>query len=141
VSEETVPAQGEALEGLGAFIEATGLRLTLVSGGRVEGYVDVGPAQHQPAGIVHGGVWASVVETAASLGAAAAAAERGLQVVGVHNSTDFLRPMREGRATVVAEPVHQGRTQQLWEVRICEGEGRLVALGKLRLQHLDPRRD
>lgn len=128
---------GLPVEALGAFTKTTGLQITFLSPTRVEGYVDVGPAQHQPNGIVHGGVWASVVETVGSVGGAAAAADRGLLVVGVHNSTEFLRPMRTGRASVVAVPLHQGRTQQLWDVRIEDTDGRLVAIGRLRLQNLD----
>jgi 1,4-dihydroxy-2-naphthoyl-CoA hydrolase len=124
---------------MGAFTETTGLRLTLVSSTRVEGHLDVGPALYQPDGIVHGGVWATVVETVASIGAAVSAAEHGQLVVGVHNSTDFLRQMSDGRASVVAEPLRQGRTQQLWDVRIRDGDGRLVAVGRVRLHHIEGR--
>jgi uncharacterized protein (TIGR00369 family) len=124
----------------GPFARAAGLRITHLAPDRVEGYVEVGPDQHQPAGLVHGGVWATVVETVGSFGAQAAVAPRGARVVGVHNSTDFVRAMRAGRAEVVAEPLHQGRSQQLWEVRITDGDGSLVAVGRLRLQNLDPDR-
>jgi acyl-coenzyme A thioesterase PaaI-like protein len=40
---------------------------------------------------------------------------------------------------VTAAPLQQGRTQQLWEVRITDDNGRLVALGSLRLQNVKPR--
>ncbi len=122
------------------FLRAIGLHLTSISAERVEAVVEVGPAQHQPNGIVHGGVWCSVVESTASLGGAAALAP-GRRLVGVHNSTQFLRPMTQGRASVVAEPLHQGRTSQLWEVRVSDEQGRAVAIGQVRLQHLEPRPD
>jgi len=39
---------------------------------------------------------------------------------------------------VVAEPIHQGATQQLWEVNITRAEdGKLVARGQVRLQNVD----
>jgi acyl-coenzyme A thioesterase PaaI-like protein len=38
---------------------------------------------------------------------------------------------------VVAVALNQGRTQQLWQVDITDGEGRLVAHGELRLQNID----
>jgi uncharacterized protein (TIGR00369 family) len=105
---------------------------------RVRARVVIGPQHHQPYGIVHGGVYASLVETVASYGAGAAARELGIVgVVGVSNSTDFLRPHREGPLEVVGTPVFVGRTQQVWVVEISRpGDGKLVARGQVRLQNL-----
>ena len=119
----------------GGFVELLGLRLDEVTPDRVAISWDVTPALHQPYGIVHGGVYASVVETAASIAAAAWLGERG-QVVGVNNSTDFLRAVREGTLQAVAEPVHRGRLQQLWLVEIRDESERLVARGQVRLQNI-----
>ena len=119
----------------GGFVELLGLRLDEVTPDRLAISWDVTPALHQPYGIVHGGVYASVVETAASIAAAAWLGERG-QVVGVNNSTDFLRAVRKGTLHAVAEPVHRGRLQQLWLVEIRDEQDRLVARGQVRLQNL-----
>lgn len=89
----------------------------------------------QPYGIVHGGVWCSMVETAGSVGAATWYGERG-RVVGVANHTDFLRAIGEGTVTAVATPIHRGRLQQLWLVEIHDDTERLVARGEVRLQNL-----
>jgi len=59
--------------------------------------------------------------------------------VGTNNNTDFLRSMTTGTVAVTAVPVQQGRTQQLWEVRITDQSGRVVARGTARLQNLQPR--
>ena len=99
----------------------------------------LGPEHHQPWGLVHGGVYTAAVETAASVGGSLAASDRGLVAVGVNNNTNFLRSKSEGRVDVVAEPLQQGRTQQLWEVRIVDEEMRLVAVGQVRLQNVTPR--
>ena len=108
-----------------------------VSGTRVTGWVDVGPDHLQPGSIVHGGLYAAVVEEAASYGASIAVRDRGQRVVGVANSTNFIRSVTGGRILVEAVPLQQGRTQQLWEVRMTRAEdGALVALGQLRLQNL-----
>jgi 1,4-dihydroxy-2-naphthoyl-CoA hydrolase len=119
----------------GGFVGLLGLRFDEVGPDRVVISWDVTPALHQPYGIVHGGVHASVVETAASIAGAAWLGERG-QVVGVSNSTDFLRAVREGTLRAVAEPVHRGRLQQLWLVEIRDEAGRLVARGQVRLQNI-----
>ena len=63
----------------------------------------------------------------------------GRYAVGVSNSTDFLRAMTEGRVQVEAVPVQQGRVQQLWDVRITNADGKLVARGAVRLQNVTPR--
>ena len=120
-----------------AFGRATGLRLTGVSGSRVTGVLEVGPQQHTPWGVVHGGVYCAAVEAAASVGASTAVAEEGRFAVGVNNNTDFLRATTEGRLDVVAEPIQQGRTQQLWQVLITRADdGKLVARGQVRLQNI-----
>ena len=119
----------------GGFVELLGLHFDEVTPDRVVISWDVTPALHQPYGIVHGGVYASVVETAASIAAAAWLGDRG-QVVGVSNSTDFLRAVREGSLRAVAEPVHRGRLQQLWVVEIRDESERLVARGQVRLQNI-----
>ena len=68
-----------------------------------------------------------------------AAQEHGLVAVGVNNNTNFLRSMTEGRVTVDARAIQQGRTQQLWEVRITDDHARLIATGQVRLQNITPR--
>jgi 1,4-dihydroxy-2-naphthoyl-CoA hydrolase len=119
-----------------AFVAATGLELTEVTGTRVTGHIEVGPQHHTPWGVVHGGVYCTVVESAASIGASTAVTERGQFSVGVNNSTDFLRPMTSGRLDVVAEPVQQGKTLQLWLVTLTREDGKLVARGQVRLQNV-----
>ena len=133
---EGEPASPPDLENASRFVSASGLRITHTAADRVEGVIDLGPEHHQPWGIVHGGVYASAIESAASIGAVAAAAEHGLVAVGVNNNTNFLRSMTEGRVDVVARPLQRGRTQQLWEVQISDADGRLVALGQVRLQNV-----
>jgi uncharacterized protein (TIGR00369 family) len=105
---------------------------------RMRAHVDLGVRHQQPYGIVHGGVWASIVESVASHGASLAAAGLGIPgVVGTSNLTDFLRSHREGRVDVVGTPIFVGRTQQLWTVEITRpNDGKLVARGQVRLQNL-----
>ncbi|MGO2779492.1 PaaI family thioesterase, partial [Glutamicibacter arilaitensis] len=93
---------------------------------------------HTPWGVVHGGVYASMIESAGSVGASYAVAERGQFAVGVHNATDFLRPSTGARVQVVATALFQGRTQQLWEVIITdEATGKQLSRGQLRTQNVD----
>jgi len=120
-------------------MRAVGLVLDDVQSSRVTGWIDLGPEHHQPWGLIHGGVYATAIESAASVGASTAVQEHGLVAVGVNNNTNFLRSMTDGRVTVDARAIQQGRTQQLWEVRITDYRDRLVATGQVRLQNITPR--
>ncbi|WP_176732023.1 PaaI family thioesterase [Micromonospora rhizosphaerae] len=119
----------------GGFVALLGLKFDEVSGEKVVIRWEVRPELHQPFGIQHGGVYCSVVETAASIGGALWLGDKG-QVVGVSNQTDFLRAVREGELTAVGTPIHRGRSQQLWQVEITDADGRLVSRGQVRLQNL-----
>lgn len=121
----------------GAFTSYLGLELTTLEPDLAVGTWVAGEHLHQPYGIVHGGAHCGVVETLASLAAGTWLGDEG-QVVGVHNSTDFYRAVREGAMTSRAEPVHRGRSQQVWVVETRDDEGRLVSRGQVRLQNLRP---
>jgi 1,4-dihydroxy-2-naphthoyl-CoA hydrolase len=105
---------------------------------RVVGSIAADERHHQPWGLVHGGLYTTAIESFATTGAYEAVKDQGLLAVGVTNITDFLRPHRSGRLAVVATPIQQGRTQQLWQVEIRRPEDRkLVARGQVRLQNVD----
>jgi len=105
---------------------------------RVSGSVAADERHHQLWGLVHGGLYTTVIETFATTGGYEAVRGQGRQAVGVSNITDFLRPHRDGRLRVVATAIHQGRAQQLWLVEVSRPEdGKLVAHGQVRLQNID----
>jgi uncharacterized protein (TIGR00369 family) len=118
--------------------EAVGLDVFEWTPERVRARVVIEGRHQQPYGIVHGGVYAAIVESVASHGGAAAGQALGVAgVVGVSNTPDFLRPHREGPLDAVGTPVFVGRTQQLWLVEITRpSDGKLVARGQVRLQNL-----
>jgi len=123
------------------FDQVVGLEVVSADGDRQPAGHPVAPHLHQPYGIVHGGVYATVVETTASVGAALWFADRSGgsgHVVGVSNHTNFLRAVRAGVLDVEATPVHRGRTQQLWQVSVTDEQGRLVARGEVRLANIRP---
>jgi 1,4-dihydroxy-2-naphthoyl-CoA hydrolase len=117
------------------FGEVLGLEYGEVTADRVAAEFALNPTLHQPDGIVHGGVYCAVVEALASVGGSARLGDQG-RVVGVNNSTDFLRAISDGILHGEALPVHRGRSQQLWTVAITDGEGSLVARGNVRLANL-----
>jgi 1,4-dihydroxy-2-naphthoyl-CoA hydrolase len=117
------------------FVKLLGLRIEEASGDRVVLRCPVTADLHQPYGLVHGGVYATLAETSASVGGALWFADRG-KVVGISNHTDFLRAVRGGELRAEATPLARGRTTQLWQVQIGDDQGRLVAHAKVRLQNV-----
>jgi len=93
----------------------------------------------QPWGIVHGGVYCSLIESLASVSGQVWLSEHGGgNVVGVNNNTDFLRAISAGTVTAESTPIHRGRRQQLWLVTITDDNARVVARGQVRLQNVAP---
>ncbi len=91
----------------------------------------------QPMGIVHGGVYSGLVETVCSVGAYLSVASLGMLVVGVDNHTSFLRATRGGTLRCIGKPLVRGRRTQLWEARVENERGDLVATGRVRLLCLE----
>jgi 1,4-dihydroxy-2-naphthoyl-CoA hydrolase len=127
---------GVSLEDASVFLRVAGLVFDEITADRVTGHLQLGPEHHTPWGIVHGGVYATAIESAASVGASHAVRDNGQVAVGLTNTTHFLRSLTAGRVNVEAVALSQGRTQQLWRVDITDESGRLIAHGELRLQNV-----
>jgi 1,4-dihydroxy-2-naphthoyl-CoA hydrolase len=125
-----------SLAAAGAFLRAAGLTVDEITARRVTGYLQLSAEHHTPWGIVHGGVYTTAIESAASIGASSAVRDQGQVAVGLTNTTHFLRAMTAGRVSVEAVALSQGRTQQLWQVDITDESGRLIAHGEVRLQNV-----
>jgi 1,4-dihydroxy-2-naphthoyl-CoA hydrolase len=125
-----------SLDSSAAFVKNAGLVLDAIEESSVAGHIDLTVAHHTPWGIVHGGVYATAIESAASIGATAAVVDRGQVAVGLTNTTHFLRALTDGRVDVNAVALFQGRTHQLWRVDITDESGGLVAHGEVRLQNI-----
>ena len=128
--------ESASLEDGSTFLRAAGLILDEITAARVTGHLVLGPEHHTPWGIVHGGVYTTAIESAASVGASTAVRDQGQVAVGLTNTTHFLRAVTEGRVNVEASALSQGRTHQLWRVDITDEAGKLIAHGEIRLQNV-----
>lgn len=113
---------------------AMGLRYVAASPDVVEAEWTVARQHLQPYGLVHGGVYCGVIETACSIGAGLASGLRGTGgVVGVENATSFIRSARLGaKLRVRATPLTRGRTTQVWQAEVRDEAGQLIATGRVR---------
>jgi 1,4-dihydroxy-2-naphthoyl-CoA hydrolase len=124
------------------FPELLGMRIDEMGPTRVVARLRIEPAHLQPYGIVHGGVWCSVAETIASLGAHLNAMQQDPEngAVGLENHTTFLRAAGAGTEVIAeATPLHAGRRTQAWQVSIRdEATGRELAASRVRLMIVKP---
>jgi len=116
------------------WLHAMGINVTLATQDEVRCELTIGPEHLQGYGIVHGGVHCGIIESLASIGAALYALPRGQSVVGLENSTSFVRAVRTGaKLHSVATPITRGRRTQVWEGRVLDEEEKVVATGRVRL--------
>ena len=121
------------------WVQAMGMTITHATKDEVRAELTVGQQHLQGYGIVHGGVHCGIIETLSSMGAYLFAREMGKQVVGLENSTSFIRAVRAGaKLHAVARPVTRGRQTQVWQAQVLDEEERLVATGRVRLLCLEP---
>ncbi len=118
---------------LGGFNTLIGLRFTSAAYEKVCAEVPVKAELHQPYGLVHGGVYSSMIETLASVGAAMNAMPKGQSTVGLENTTSFLRAVRSGTLYGEAVPLTRGKRTHVWDVTIRDDEGRTAATGRVRM--------
>jgi uncharacterized protein (TIGR00369 family) len=108
-----------------------GLEFTEVGAERMCGRVVVRDELKQPAGLIHGGVYAAIAESLASWGTGFGVAGEGKLAMGLSNQTSFLRPITQGTIDARATRKHRGRTTWVWEVEIYDDHERLCVLTRV----------
>ena len=90
-------------------------------------------------GIVHGGVYAAIAETLASMGTADGVLRLG-QGAARHVEQHELPPPGRARApcTPRRRAIHRGRTTWLWDVEMRNDDGKLCATSRVTIAVRDP---
>jgi 1,4-dihydroxy-2-naphthoyl-CoA hydrolase len=89
--------------------------------------VDVSERLFQHAGIVHGGIYVLLAESAASGAAAFTVDVTKYRVAGQEISASHVRASTSGVLRAVAKLVHKGRTQLVYSINV-ENDGRVVSI-------------
>ncbi|HEY5044473.1 MAG TPA: PaaI family thioesterase [Solirubrobacteraceae bacterium] len=126
------PSAEQLNELMVGFDRLYGLELVELSDTEVRARVRLRDELKQPMGLLHGGVYASIAESMASLATALAVLDSGEIAVGLSNSTSFLRPLTEGAAVHGhARRLHRGRTTWVWDVQFSDDAGRICAVTRM----------
>ncbi|MBI5947394.1 MAG: PaaI family thioesterase [Chloroflexi bacterium] len=105
-----------------------GFRFTDADDGRVEVTLDATPASHNLYGIVHGGVWLVVADSAMG-GALSTVVGAGERVLTTQAEFRWLRALEGDRLTARARVLHRGRSVSHCAVEMFDGAERLVGQG------------
>ncbi|MFO1462387.1 MAG: hotdog fold thioesterase [bacterium] len=135
---QVTPEQADELN-RGKLADHLGIKVVEFTPGLVKATMPVVEATRQPMGVLHGGASLALAETIASIGAWYSVADRGKVVVGMEINANHLRTVREGLVTGVGQPLHQGNTSQVWEVKIYDEAERLVCVSRCTLAVIEPR--
>jgi 1,4-dihydroxy-2-naphthoyl-CoA hydrolase len=126
-----VPTAAAINDVLMGFDRHYGLEFLECSDSEVRAQVAVREHHKQPAGLVHGGLYAALAESISSIATGLTVLEEGNVAMGMANNTSFLRPITQGTVHAHAVRIHRGRTTWLWDVTFTDDDGRTCALTRM----------
>ena len=121
----------------GTLVSTLGIIFIDVGEHYLEAKMEVTPAHHQPAGVLHGGATAALAETVGSSAAAVFSKKENQILRGVELSINHVRGISEGFVFAKAVPIHMGRTMQLWKISIIDENNRDISFAKLTTLTID----
>jgi 1,4-dihydroxy-2-naphthoyl-CoA hydrolase len=116
--------------GVGFLFDALGMRIEDASAARVVMSMPVSRATQQPVGILHGGATVALAESAASIGTWLGIDRTAFSAVGLEINCNHLRSKREGTVRAIATPLHRGRRNWVWDIRVYDEADALVAIAR-----------
>ncbi len=119
--------------------ETLGIKVLELSKEKIVATMPVDRRTHQPYGLLHGGASVALAETVASIGGMFLVMDKGQWVVGQEINANHVRSVKSGLVTAIGIPLHQGRTSQIWEIKIVDEDKKLVCISRCTLAVLEPR--
>jgi uncharacterized protein (TIGR00369 family) len=104
-----------------------GMRFVEASTERVVAELEIRDALRTTTGPVHGGVLMALADTVGAAGTIVGL-RPGQSTATLESKTNFIAGAHDGVLRAEARPLHRGRRTQVWETRITDASGRLVAI-------------
>lgn len=108
-----------------------GIEFTNLGEDWIEARMPVDHRTVQPMGLLHGGASVALAETLGSIGAFLVIDSETHAAVGLEINANHIKSARSGWVTGRAQPIHLGRTTQIWEIKITNDENQLVCISRL----------
>lgn len=113
------------------LMETLEIEYTDVGEDFLQARMPVTPKVHQPDGVLHGGATAALAESVGSAAVFVLNKDPNAQVRGIEITANHLKSIAAGFVYATARPQHQGKSIQLWEIRVEDEAGNLISLCKL----------
>jgi len=91
----------------------------------------------QPMGLLHGGASVVLAETLGS-SASYMTLEEGYNSMGLEINANHIKSISDGKVIGTARPVHLGRSTQVWDIDIRNGDSELICISRLTMAVLKP---
>ncbi|WHY66187.1 hotdog fold thioesterase [Neobacillus sp. SuZ13] len=112
------------------LLHSLGIEITLVEKGRVMATMPVDERTRQPFGLLHGGASVALAETVASVGAYELVDKEAEAVAGLEINANHVRPKTEGVVTAIATVLYQGKSTQVWDIKITDEQDRMICVSR-----------
>lgn len=120
-------------------METLGITFVPSEEGTFAATMPVEPRTHQPMGLLHGGATAALAESLGSAGSHLLVSASGRAVVGIEVNVNHLKGARTGTVTATGRLLHEGRSTHVWDIRVTNEAGELIAICRLTNLILQPR--
>lgn len=113
------------------IMEVLGIQFTASTEDSIEATMPVDRRTHQVYGLLHGGASVVLAETLGSVGAMLCVDPEKFRCVGIDINANHMRGVMSGTVTGRANPIHVGRSTQVWNIEIRNEKGDLVCVSRL----------
>ena len=110
------------------FAQLIGMRLEDLKMDEATISVEIRDDLRQPSGVLHGGVTATLIDTAMAY-AVRTRLEPTAATATIDLTVHYLRPLVEGRATCIAKTVRAGKRIFTVSAEVFNSEGKIIATG------------
>jgi 1,4-dihydroxy-2-naphthoyl-CoA hydrolase len=114
--------------GSGLFPGHLGIEIATAENGRVHGQMELGDRHMAPNGYLHAAAVIGLADTACGYGCILGLPEGGVGFTTIELKANFLRTAKRGTIDCEATLVHGGRTTQIWDAVVRDGDERTLAL-------------
>jgi 1,4-dihydroxy-2-naphthoyl-CoA hydrolase len=123
----TIDPAALTLRHKGCLPELMGVRFTEATTDRVVAELEIRDDLKTIGGRLHGGAIMAFADTVAAT-AASINLPPGASTTTLESKTNFFAGVQEGRVSAESTPLHRGRTTMVWQTRVTDASGRLLAL-------------
>lgn len=114
------------------MMEVLGIKCIEIGADFIRSKMPVNAHTHQPAGLLHGGASAALIESIGSMGSVLLIDIEKELPVGVEINANHIGGIKSGFVVATGKIVHAGKRTHVWQVDIHEeGTERLICTGRL----------